>query len=214
MALGVSLTYTKIYSKVGRLAKFGYRGSRDSMSNMIAIVFASLLEASFQELSAKKSNTKLDTNCLGDALRWWLRRRSLLGMFKVFSIWLGHTSTWASVARVNVKPQDDGTTPGRNSSRLSLPIWYWGGTRSIWKLIKQVFHQVLIDLNRTPDGWVMAFLIKYCWVVDEPNVGLRWTCTPRLVLCMVYPCPICCRGHKNRPLLITDWITWWNILQL
>ena len=67
MALAVSLTYIKIVRH--RLAKFSFRGSRDSMSNMIAIVLTSLLEASFFRTLAKNSNSKLDSNSLGHALR-------------------------------------------------------------------------------------------------------------------------------------------------
>jgi hypothetical protein len=33
-------------------------------------------------------------------------------------------------------------------------------------------HQVLINLNRTPDRWVMSFPIKHYRAADEPKVQL------------------------------------------
>jgi hypothetical protein len=31
---------------------------------------------------------------------------------------------------------------------------------------------VLIDLDRTLDGWVVAFPMEHCWAADEPMVQL------------------------------------------
>jgi hypothetical protein len=141
---------------------------------------------------------QLALDALVGLLRRWPRWRISLYIFKVLSTYLGYAPTWARVPRLHDKPKTTSQHPMENSSRL---LWWFediadnilGGTRSIWKIIKHPFHQVLIDLNRTPDGWAMAFLMKHYRATNEPNVGLRWACTPRLVLCMLYPSPICCK---------------------
>jgi hypothetical protein len=67
--------------------------------------------------------------------------------------------------------------------------------RSIWNLIKQASHQVLIDLNPTSDEGVMTFPIKNYRDVDKMNVVLWWSCTLRWVLSIVHPCTVSYRGH-------------------
>jgi hypothetical protein len=49
-------------------------------------------------------------------------------------------------------------------------------------------------LNRTLDGGVVAFPMKYYGPADEPNVVLWWSSTPRWVLSMVHPHPMSYRG--------------------
>jgi hypothetical protein len=65
-------------------------------------------------------------------------------------------------------------------------MWYWDGTRSIWN------HQVPIDLDRTPNRWVMAFPMKHYRATDEPKVQLWWTFTLRhictYIQIMTYTC--------------------------
>ena len=130
-------------------------------------------------------------------LRWFPRRRMSLGILGLFCTWLLHApNLLGQVSQGWLTSHDDIVASDRNINTLLW--WYWGGIRSISKLIKQVFHQVLIDLNRTLDGWVMVFLVKHCCTTDESNVGLWWACNPRSVLCIVYPCPIYCRGHRKR----------------
>jgi hypothetical protein len=135
-------------------------------------------------------------------LWWWTRRRTSLDIFEVFSTRLEHAPTWARVPRVNNKPMTTSNSWQKKTTVCpddleALPIWYWGGTRSIWMLIKPAFHQVLVDLRRIFDGWVMVFPTKHCRLVDTPNVGFWWACTPRSILCILYPCPMCCRCYRK-----------------
>ena len=65
------------------------------------------------------------------------RRRTSLGIFKVFSISFGRAPTWDRVPRMNIRPttmtQLSAETVATCCDALeAMPMWYWGQTRSIW----------------------------------------------------------------------------------
>lgn len=78
-------------------------------------------------------------------------------------------------------------------------IFYWHDIYVALDPFKILWNRLFIKcpLTTLHFGWMSMVLMKHCQTIDESNVRLQWVSTPRLVMCMLYPCDFYCWGQRK-----------------